>query len=247
MAIPKIIHYCWFGDSQIPEKCLDYIYEWSRICSDYKVVCWNLDNYDYTKSKFTLEAYKKKQWAFLSDYARIDIINTYGGIYLDVDVQIIKSFDAFLSYNAFFGMETSFDRHLYVSTGVGFGAEKNNPILNELLLLYDYHFEVSGFCLIPCPIFQKKIFVQHGFKEKKKIQVLDTFVLFPPEYFSPLDCFGKLKTTKNTVSIHHYLGSWKTDPSSKESMLLKKCVYYFGEKTGEYVFQALKRIKRIGK
>lgn len=39
------------------------------------------------------EAYKVGKWGFVPDYARLDIVGTHGGIYLDTDVEIVKSFD----------------------------------------------------------------------------------------------------------------------------------------------------------
>ena len=243
MSIPKVIHYCWFGDNPIPKRYVDYIQEWSRICTDYKFVFWGMDNYDYTKSKYTQKAYELKQWAFLSDYARLDIINTYGGIYLDIDVQLIKKLDIFLDYHSFFGMEKNLDRKLYVNTGLGFGSERDNPLLRELIYLYDnkyvdYQFNQN----IACPILQLDVFYKYGFVPKNKVQYINNAVIFPTEYFAPLNCFGKLKITKNTVSIHHYLGSWIND-ADRDMLLLKKCIYYFGYKTGEYVFQILKRLR----
>ena len=90
MAIPKVIHYCWFGDGQIPEENQAYIDEWKMICPDYRIIKWDESNYDVNKVAFMREAAAAKNWAFIADYARFDIINTYGGIYLDVDVQLLK-------------------------------------------------------------------------------------------------------------------------------------------------------------
>lgn len=43
------------------------------------------------------EAYDAKQWAFVSDYARFDILYRYGGLYFDTDVEVIKPIDDILS------------------------------------------------------------------------------------------------------------------------------------------------------
>lgn len=246
MAIPKIIHYCWFGDKEIPEENQAYIEEWKSVCPDYQIIRWDESNYDINKVAFMCEAAQSKKWAFVSDYARLDIVNTYGGIYLDVDVQLLKSHDEFLALPSFWGIEQDFKRQLYVNPGLGFGSVPNNSILDELLGFYSHmHFESDR--IVASPIILRKLFEQKGFVQKNTIQQFDCGTLFPKEYFAPLDCFGKLKTTSNTVSIHHYLGSWVQNPDNSESMLFKKCVYYFGAKLGEYVFQGLRRIKRIGK
>ena len=246
MSIPKIIHYCWFGDGKIPEENQSYIDEWKSVCPDYQIIKWNESNYDINKAAFMKEACEARNWTFIADYARFDIINTYGGIYLDVDVQVLRNYDDFLDLNSFWGIEQDYTRQLYVSPGLCFGSIPNNPILIALLNYYSQmHFDTDK--IVASPILLRELFEKHGFVQKNRIQELDFGTLFPKDYFAPLNSFGKLKTTENTVSIHHYLGSWITNPVTKESLLFKKCVYLFGEKTGEYVFQVVKRIHRIGK
>ena len=88
--IPKIIHYCWFGGKEKPKDVLDCIASWKKYCPDYKIIEWNETNYDVHKNQYMSDAYKERKWAFVSDYARIDVVYTYGGIYLDTDVEVIK-------------------------------------------------------------------------------------------------------------------------------------------------------------
>lgn len=246
MAIPKVIHYCWFGDGKIPEENQAYIDEWKTVCPDYQIIKWDESNYDVNKVAFMREAASEKNWAFIADYARFDIINTYGGVYLDVDVQLLKDYGQLLDNQSFWGIEKDFNRQLYVAPGLGFGSIPNNPILIGLLKMYkDMHFDASN--VVASPILYRDFFEKHGFKQKNSIQSIDCGVIYPTEYFDTMNCFGKIKITKNSVSTHHYLGSWIKNSENNENMLFKKCVYYFGEKMGEYVFQVLKRIKRIGK
>ena len=34
MAIPKIIHYCWFGGNPLPASALKCINSWKKFCPD---------------------------------------------------------------------------------------------------------------------------------------------------------------------------------------------------------------------
>lgn len=105
MAIPKIIHYCWFGGNILPDKVQKCIESWKRYCPDYKIICWNESNYDVNKIRYTKEAYKEKKWAFVSDYARLDIIYENGGIYLDTDVELICGMDILLQNDVFLAID----------------------------------------------------------------------------------------------------------------------------------------------
>ena len=101
LVIPKKIHYCWFGSQKMPEYFKENIETWRRYCPDYEIIEWNEKNYDVSKNDYMYQAYQYNKWGFVPDYARLDIINTYGGIYLDTDVQILKPFDVLLQYGFF--------------------------------------------------------------------------------------------------------------------------------------------------
>ena len=91
--IPKTIHYCWIGGNPLPESAKKCIKSWKKYCPDYKIVEWNESNYDFTRVPYMKEALQAKKWGFAPDYARLDIVYTHGGIYLDTDVEIVKPFD----------------------------------------------------------------------------------------------------------------------------------------------------------
>lgn len=244
MSIPKKIHYCWFGGGKIPEAYQAFIEEWKTVCPDYEIIKWDESNYDVNKVAFMREAAAVKNWTFIADYARFDIVNTHGGVYLDVDVQTLKNYDQFLELDSFWGMEMEFNHQYYVNPGLGFGSAPGNPVLQELLELYQsMHFDNDN--IVPSPVLLREFFEQRGFVQKNVIQQLGFGNIYPKDYFAPLNCLGKLKKTRNTVSIHHYMASWIEKPKNTEFLMFKKCVYYFGETAGEYLFQILRRIKHL--
>ena len=119
--IPKIIHYCWFGRAPLPDKAKKCIESWRKHCPDYTILEWNEDNFDIHQNGYTEMCCKEKKYAFLADYARLQIIENEGGFYFDVDVELVRSLDPLCSEHAFFAFET--DR--MIATGLGFGAEKH--------------------------------------------------------------------------------------------------------------------------
>ena len=72
MAIPKVIHYCWFGGKPKPklaEKCLK---SWKKYCPDYEIVEWNEGNFDLsTAPHYVQQAMAAGRWAFVTDYVRL--------------------------------------------------------------------------------------------------------------------------------------------------------------------------------
>lgn len=219
ISIPKVIHYCWFGNNPMPasvQKCID---SWKRFCPDYKIIKYDESNYDVTKNNYMKQAYEKGKWAFVSDYARIDIIHQYGGVYLDTDVEIIKSFDDLLFDQMFCG----FEQGNVINFGLGFGAEKKHNILKELLFVYEKleFIQADGSLnLTPCTIYQTDILKKYGLKQNGRYQRLEDIVVYPRELFSPQSFYGLSECfSEYTHSIHHYDASWFEETQSKVKIL----------------------------
>lgn len=223
MAIPKIIHYCWFGGNPFSKMEKECIESWKKFCPDYKIIQWNENNFDFSACEYAKTAYENKNWAFVSDYVRNVVVYEYGGIYLDTDVKLIKSLDDLLELNAYAGIEDPWT----VNTGIGFGAEKHNLIVKEFVEAYDSlnFFNNDGTVnSIIEPKIITDILVNHGFElYKNEIQHVESFTIFPIDYFCPYDIrINKMKITQNTYSIHYYNASWYTEEQKRERKILTR-------------------------
>lgn len=209
--IPKIIHYCWFGKNSLPKMYRDCIDSWKRTCPDYEIVEWNESNYDIEKNLYMKQAYENKKWGFVPDYARLDLIYEYGGIYLDTDVEMLKSYDEFLCEHGFFG----FQRNFWVGLGLGFGAERNSSLIKEMRDMYEeisFVLDDGTFNMVPSPYYQTQVLLRKGLKCNNCIQEVDGFKIYPTDVFDPCGFRGgKVQHTSNTHSIHHYGESWVGD------------------------------------
>lgn len=178
IRIPKIIHYCWFGGQQMPSQYKLWMESWKQYCPDYEIIEWNEKNYDVKKSKYVRQAYEMRKWAFVSDYARIDIINEYGGVYLDTDVELIKNINDMLMNDAF----CSFESSQYVNYGIGFGAEKQHSIIGKIKEYYDnisFVLEDGTLNQINCPVIQTEIMKKHGLICNGEFQIVKGMAVYP--------------------------------------------------------------------
>lgn len=216
--IPKVIHYCWFGNGEKSELVLKCIESWKKYCPDYEIIEWNENNYDVTKNRYMREAYEEKRWGFVPDYARIDIVYQNGGIYLDTDVEVVKNFDSLLNNESFFGFERGGEAY-QVNLGSGFGSIKGNEILKKIMDYYDkcsFKNSDGTLNLTPSPIINSKTFIENGFIMNNQYQNVLGNIVLPFDYLAPLHWANmKGKPTKNTVSIHHYNTSWLSDEEKK--------------------------------
>jgi hypothetical protein len=217
--IPKVIHYCWFGGKPLPDNVRRCLTTWRKVCPDYKIVRWSEKNFDIHCNRYVEEAYQAGKWAFVADYARLWALYQYGGIYLDTDVEVLKSFDPFLEEPGF----GCFENPDQLSTAV-IGACKGNAFIKAQMDYYQTHsFLVKG---RPDTTTNVKIItaycLEKGLRRDNTRQQIDDFVIYPSEYFSPKDYRTlELKLTPNTCAIHHYDTSWG-GPWIKAKLLIKK-------------------------
>lgn len=246
--IPKTIHYCWFGGKPLPKSVKDNIKTWKKQCPNYKIIQWDESNYDISANDYTRQAYERGKYAFVTDYARLEIVHEYGGIYLDTDVELIKPLDAFLKYDAFFAMEEAGR----VNTGLGFGSTKNNEILDQTKHQYDNQLFYDGNKenLKTCIEYSAPVFENLGLANKNKTQYFNQsrIAVFATDVFCPQSLeTGKTAITNDTVSIHHYDSSWKKHPQisrhlTKYKIRLRKLLdKLFGSGTYNRIKQFVKK------
>lgn len=209
--IPKVIHYCWFGRTEIPEQNKVWMASWKKYCPDYEVIEWNEDNYDVTQNEYMYEAYKAQKWGFVPDYARLDIIYRYGGIYLDTDVEVIKNLDDLLYQDAFAGVDYS----KRICLGLGFGARPGVSLIKALMDEYNersLYFPDGSINIMDAPTLQVPFFQALGYVNNGEYQRIGNLSVYPEKILSgKCNVTGKIDPTDNTFLIHHYDGSWTSE------------------------------------
>ena len=206
--IPKIIHYCWFGDNRLPEDAKKCINSWKKYLSDFEIKEWNESNFDIECCGYVKQAYKMKKWAFVSDYARFWILYHYGGLYFDTDVEIIKDMHSIVERGAFMGCET-IDK---CAPGLGLGVNPGLGLYKEVLDYYQQlHFDMKNGITETVVDHTTRILKKHGWEGNGSVELIDGVYVYPPEYFCPMDyTTGRLNITDNTYTIHWYNASWQS-------------------------------------
>lgn len=232
--IPKTIHYCWFGGKALPYEVKACIRSWEKHCQGYRIVRWDESNFDVSSHPFCKSAYEDGAWAFVSDYARLKVVYDHGGIYLDTDVEVVKSLDPLLDHACFFGVQQ--EKHV-CNTGLGFGAEAGNPVVCEMLKKYDMvRYDPARKKDLACPILNTEAIASLGYSyDEKPVSVYGALV-YPPPYFDPISpgSKGKNLLCNQTYSIHHYSNSWGT----KKDAFRRKLIRFIGS-------ERVARIKEI--
>lgn len=218
-TIPKKIHYCWFGGKKMPEFLVECMESWQMLCPEYEIVRWDENNYDVDQHEYTRQAATHKKWGFVTDVARLDILYKYGGIYMDTDVKLLKSFDGLLHQKGFVGVE----RWGNINTGGSVGAIPHHPMIREMLderLKHSFTFNDGSYNTETNGLYETIPFLRYGMRIDNTLQIINGMTVYPASVFHPYDYMScQKKVKRHTVSIHYFLGGWmeKEDRENREN------------------------------
>ncbi|KAA6303772.1 MAG: hypothetical protein EZS26_000323 [Candidatus Ordinivivax streblomastigis] len=212
--IPKIIHYCWFGQKPFPELEKQCIESWKKYLPDYELKMWNEQIFDIKSIPYVQQAYENGKYAFVSDYVRMHALYHYGGIYLDTDVEILKSLDIFLQNEVFMG----FENRTMLGTAV-IGAVKNYNVFSEIMNYYqqrDFINNKHQQDTTANPQILVDVLLKYGFKKENSEQFINGIHIYERDIFLPKKLNdGTYRSSERTVSIHHFSGSWLSERDKK--------------------------------
>ncbi len=239
--IPKKIHYIWLGGnkkSKLIEKC---IASWKKYCPDYEIIEWNESNFDINCCDYVKEAYENQKWAFASDYIRHKILYEQGGIYLDTDVEFIKSLPDYFLEDSFLALENKDS----IATGLIMATYPSDEYCKYMINQYENdHLVINGEINMQTVCSRTTdYFDRLGFNHKDENQKLGIYNIYASEYFCPKDYKTKeLFLTDNSYTIHHYNASWV--PTKDKLKLKIQCL--LGDKATQKIVNLKKKIKGKG-
>lgn len=247
--IPKIIHYTWFSNEPFPERIRRCIASWHQYMPDYEYILWDADRIKEIDSCWLEETLAKRKWAYAADMVRLYAVYKYGGIYLDTDCMIYRSFDNLLDDRCFIGKENS----LHIEGGIiesyltshCFGAEPCHPFIERCLSYYNRPFVVSADESLPMklkwnvvllPFIQSELAEQIGYNPLPSvdfIQRLDGVTVYPKAYFD------LIKVTSDGYCRHLALGSWREKFAVDDKISLSYKIRWRIEAVAQWLLEKL--------
>ncbi len=222
--IPKIIHLCWLSGDAFPQDIQNCIDSWKINLPDYEVWLWDTKRFNINSTLWTKQAFEAKKYAFAADYIRLYALYNYGGIYLDSDVLVYKSFDDLLDLPYFIGQSYAGGFEAAV-----IGAEKGLSWIGDLLQYYNGRSFVKSdgsYDMLPLPqVFFKLLQARYNFR---RIDILSDykwdnkeFVLFHKDFFNSRNSIGPHRTKRSYCS-HYYSGTWTSKKMDLKSRIKRK-------------------------
>lgn len=213
--IPKIIHYCWFGEEAIPVEQVAYIQDWKNRHSDWQFIFWNEKNAPM-QVPYLKNAKELRKWANMSNYVRLHAVKEYGGIYLDTDIKLVQDLTPLLDDECFFGFEEFNEQeNTFGINNAIFGARKEHDFIttchNELLVTFDGSEEAD----LSSPRLITDLLIRFKGLSEYKEQLLSDIKLYPVEYFYPIHYSEAYKLNEfekyifpQTIAVHVWARTW---------------------------------------
>lgn len=235
--IPKIIHLCWLSGDTFPSDIVECLKSWKHHLNDYEVWLWGKKpkdclglkliekHFDIDSVIWCKQAYETKKYAFAADYIRLYALYNEGGIYLDSDVIVYKSFNDLLHLPYFIGED-----YVHCFEAAIIGCEPGIPWIKDVLDRYEGRSFIKengeyDMCTLPVVI-RDRLVGKYLFRktDANDFQINDDNVIdvFPSFYFNSRDNIGPIKTATSYCS-HNYLGSWLKS-SNTFTLFVKKVV-----------------------
>lgn len=248
MKIPKIVHYVWVGPKPIPEDDRQRIAHWRRILPDWEFRFWNNDNVDFS-SPYLSMAYAARAWNRVSDYSRMHALAEFGGVYLDTDVDLIRTLEPLLEHDAFLGFQAGDELPATLVNGAVFGTSPGHwlpvTIRKKFNDQFDGRTDIGAFAgpgLITQTLRDSGL-IKHS---DEPILVKDVTV-YPQRFFYPyswLEKYSPSVITEDTYAVHRWAETWVVKSPSRRTRLRRALIKRFAIYAPALALMAAKRLAR---
>lgn len=247
MAVPRVIHYCWFGGGDLPDSAYKTLESWKKYAPGFEIRCCDEGVFDVNSCEWTRQAYAAKKYAFVADYARFRMLYDYGGIYMDLGSELVKDITPLVeSFSPFSAIEESTKT---ANTGLIAASSPRNPLIASVLERYEsMSFHDDAEFLMGNTV--NELFTteleKFGFVRDNRLQEASGWTLLPSCYFNPVYGFGGYHINKKTYSIHRFSASWREPKYRVKNRVESIVIPFVGRRIGQIMGRVIGEIKCYG-
>jgi mannosyltransferase OCH1-like enzyme len=198
MPIPRILHQIWVGPNPLPEKSHVFIEQIKTLHPDYEYRLWT--DADITPANFTNYEYimKTKNYAQKADIMRYEILYKFGGIYLDIDMEVFKNLSPLLTHDLIVCNEDG-NIHRYMTNAFIAASKQNAQLLACVNAIPTIDFTK------PVNVATGPYFFRKCIRLTDSVSILPTAYIYPTHYTNP---HAKFEHTSTTYMCHHWNKNW---------------------------------------
>ena len=128
--IPRIIHQIWLG-GELPQKYKKWTESWKTHHPDWEYHLWTDDKLEGIEMQCEKVFRETRNYGPKSDILRYELLNQFGGLYIDTDFECFRPFD-YLHQKVDFYAGIEFGKELNTTTSI-IASAPGHPIIKDLL------------------------------------------------------------------------------------------------------------------
>lgn len=197
--IPKIVHFCSFGNTELSTNK-----KWIEALPGYIFIRWNEANFKLDQHPYAAKVYELGRIDLLENYVKIWALSNFGGIALTNDIVIKKSFDDLLELPYVFGYDTdnlTINGDIFASCA---GYKFFNEMLEVLNSLNDEELDITITELVYTTLRSYGYYFFAAETPDMFVESNKYITLFDRSLFSPLDFDEIGRITNNTCNENTY-------------------------------------------
>jgi hypothetical protein len=209
---------------------------WKTKLQDYRFMLWKTGNFDINSNEWAKQSFDVGLYACASDYIRLYAVYNYGGIYLDMDMEVIKPFNELLDSDIMLAYENHISDNLEAGC---FGASKGHPYIKRCM----EYFEKRNFYN---PVLRDHIL---NLKKTDRHEFINPLILpeimrnamtdyggpetiYPRDYYTAKNVItGVIEQSERTFTIHHFATLYHSEEWRDKRQKKQKIYRRFGERT----------------
>jgi hypothetical protein len=209
---------------------------WKEHLRGYEIMLWDSSRFDVNSVLWVKQAVETELYAFAVDYIRHYAVYTHGGIYLDMDVEIVKPFDQLLDTDLL--LAYTVDESSGIESGC-FGAQKGHPYIKKCMEYYEQRpffeearrSEIMKVSRDKRFAFLRPILAPDLMSRVLSEDFLDkNYHVFGGEYFTARKAVsGEVIQTKNTYAVHHFASTYISKAARERRKFIYSLAHFLGE------------------
>ena len=247
MNSPKIIHYCWFGHGELSVPAKRAIASWRRYAPGFEIRRCDEDTFDIDSCKWTQDAYAAQKYAFVSDYARFQVLYEHGGVYMDLGSHLVRDIGSLVdTCTPFSAIERM---SMTVNSGLVISVRPGDQLVEAVMRRYERtNFENSRDFMLKHTVNEMLTdeLEKLGFIREDRPQRVGEWTILPSSTFNPVYGFGGFHIRNDTYSTHQYSGSWCEPQFQVKKRVIRAITPFVGQRAAQVIGRVIGEVKVKG-
>jgi mannosyltransferase OCH1-like enzyme len=206
VKIPRVIHRIWLGEAQMPSQYVQFGESWADHHPGWELRLWTDDDLAELSDSESLK--RCRNFGEASDVLRYEILNRHGGVYVDTDVECLRSLEPLVENASAFA---AYARPGLIGSAV-VGAVPGHPAIARTLEVVSERAGSGPQVEATGPVALTAVL-----KDASDVELFGRETFYPLDYWEIPFADAGGEAIAEAYAIHHWHATWQ----SRETLMLR--------------------------